>query len=174
MSPLQGVRHAAAYGIGVAAQCGGDQYNAACAEAVPILVAMVTAADARSDENIDCTENAVSALGKIMRYRRNVAVDQLVPQWLQWLPLTNNPDEGAAVYGYLCELVEQGHPAVAANLAHVAAILAYAADTQGVEEDNLNPRVKGLLKQIATHHPAAFANMAPELAHKVQAIVSTA
>jgi hypothetical protein len=161
--------------MGIAAQFGGEQYTAACAEALPILVAMVTAADARTDENIDCTENAVSAVGKILRHRPaavGAAKDQLIGQWLLWLPLTSNPDEGGAVYGYLCELAEQGHAAVASSLAHVAAVLAYAADTEGVEEDNLNPRVKGLLRQLAQHQPAAFVSMAPDLAQKVQRIMA--
>ena len=60
---IQSVRHAAVYGIGVLAQVGGPNFAQALAESVPIIVTMIEKPEYRSEEHIDCTENAISAMG---------------------------------------------------------------------------------------------------------------
>lgn len=67
------------------------------------------------------------AAAKILAHiPEHVPAEALIPQWLSWLPITNNPDEGVHVYGYLCTLIENNHPAIAMNLPHVVRVLAYA------------------------------------------------
>lgn len=74
---------------------------------------------------------------------------------------------GAAVYGYLCQLIEANNSAALAHLAHVAHVLAVVVNTDMVAEDNLNARVTAILKQLAAHHPDAFAPLDPALQQKV-------
>ena len=65
------VRQAAAYGCGVMAQFGGNDYAEACAKAVPLLVAVIEHGEARSKENVNPTENCISAVTKICTYKKS-------------------------------------------------------------------------------------------------------
>ncbi len=67
----------------------------------------------REPENINPTENAISATTKILKFNASqVSLDQYLPMWLSWLPVYEDVDESPYVYGYLCDLVEANHPAV--------------------------------------------------------------
>ena len=74
--PSAEVRQAAAYGFGVMGMNGGPVYARACAEALPALFTLITAADSRLVENNTATENAVSAVTKIFKYN-NSCVDNI-------------------------------------------------------------------------------------------------
>lgn len=74
--PSAEVRQAAAYGFGVMGMNGGPVYARACAEALPALFAMISAADSRAVENNTATENAVSAVTKIFKYN-NSCIDNI-------------------------------------------------------------------------------------------------
>ena len=59
-------------------------------------------------ENIDATENAISAVTKVCKYNHgNIAVDDIIPVWLSWLPIIEDKEEAPHVYGYLCDLIER-------------------------------------------------------------------
>ena len=101
------VRQAAAYGCGVMAQFGGNGYAAACAEAVPLLAQVITHPDARLKVNVNSTENCISAVTKICKYNQSmINVNDVIPNWLSWLPVTEDHEEAPHVYGYLCDLIE--------------------------------------------------------------------
>ncbi|CAK6979970.1 importin-5 [Scomber scombrus] len=63
------VRQAASYGVSVMAQYGGESYRPFCTEAIPLLVTVIQSPDSRSKENVNATENCISAVGKVMRFR---------------------------------------------------------------------------------------------------------
>lgn len=76
------VRQVAAYGCGVLGQFGGDGFAQACAEAVPRLVEVINAPESRIPENINPTENAISAVTKILKYNKKaINVDEILPHW---------------------------------------------------------------------------------------------
>ena len=105
--PTSEVRQAAAYGCGVMAQFGGTEYATACAEAVPLLAQVITHQDARLKINVNSTENCISAVTKICKYNSTmVNVNEIIPNWLTWLPVTEDHEEAPHVYGYLCDLLE--------------------------------------------------------------------
>lgn len=111
--PAPEVRQAAAYGWGVIGQMGGEQYADACVAALEPLFAIINAPNARDDELIYVTENAVSAVAKICKYNSSkVPVDNVIPMWFNALPITHDEQEAAPVYAYLLELLEANHPAV--------------------------------------------------------------
>lgn len=62
------VRQAAMYGCGIIAQHGGEQFSQTCSLLMPILVEAVIATNAREPENVTVTENAISAIAKILKY----------------------------------------------------------------------------------------------------------
>lgn len=89
------------------AQFGGGEYAPACAKALPLLAQVITNGESREKSNIASTENCVSAVSKICKYNNSmVNVNEVIPNWLTWLPVTEDHEEAPHVYGYLCELME--------------------------------------------------------------------
>jgi hypothetical protein len=126
------VRQAAAYGFGVMGMYGGNVYAQACTEAIPYLAKMIAQPDARKTEtNTTATENAVSAVAKILKYNSSmVDTNQILPAFIGWLPISEDDDECPHVYNYFCDLIEANNPVVVgenhANLPHLIKIIAEA------------------------------------------------
>ena len=58
-------------------------------------------------ENICPTENAISAVSKILKNNNSqINVNEVLPTWLSWLPTSEDVDEAPFIYGYLADLVE--------------------------------------------------------------------
>ena len=105
------VRQAAAYGCGVMAQFGGNDYAEACSKAVPLLVSVIEHAESRSKENVNPTENCISAVTKICKHNAtHFDANTIIPKWMSWLPVTEDQEEAPHVYGYLCDLIEGYEP----------------------------------------------------------------
>merc|ERR1712223_1170017 len=66
--PQAEVRQAAAYGCGVMGKHGGPGYASICAQAIPKLVEIIQSPNSREPENINPTENAISAVTKILKW----------------------------------------------------------------------------------------------------------
>ncbi|KAL9057872.1 MAG: hypothetical protein Q9162_002102 [Coniocarpon cinnabarinum] len=106
-------RQAACYGVGVAAQFGGNDtpwasYAASC---LPLLFAACDSPAARSEEHIYATENACAAIAKVLMHcpKLGVSIDNLpsiAEAWLDTLPVTNDDEAAPWAYGYLSELVD--------------------------------------------------------------------
>lgn len=48
-----------------------------------------------------------------MKYNASaINLDEIIPVWMNWLPVVEDSDEAPHVYGYLCELIEQHHVGV--------------------------------------------------------------
>ena len=76
------VRQAAAYGCGVMGQFGGPGFAQWCKEAIPRLVQVIQAPDSREQENVNPTENAISAVTKILKWNQGaINVDEVLPVW---------------------------------------------------------------------------------------------
>lgn len=76
------VRQAAAYGCGVLGQFGGPHYAAVCATAMPELIKIIVSPVAREPENVNPTENAISAATKILKWNSSqIDVDEALPHW---------------------------------------------------------------------------------------------
>lgn len=106
------VRQAAAYGIGLAGALGGEQYAVACARAIPLLFSIVNQADARSEDNVLATENAVSAIGKICHFNSSqFDVNQVLPAWVEALPIVEDEEEiNGHTYIFLSDLIDRCVP----------------------------------------------------------------
>lgn len=77
------VRQAAIYGCGILAQCGGEQFAQTCSIVMPMLLETIVATDSRDPENMTVTENAISAVAKIMKYNSSAIAnqDEIVRVW---------------------------------------------------------------------------------------------
>ncbi|XP_014214927.1 importin-5 [Copidosoma floridanum] len=151
------VRQAAAYGCGVLAQFGGEAFAQACAQALPRLLEVINEPDSRSIEKVNPTENAISAVTKILKYNsKAINVDEILPHWLSWLPVVEDDDEAPHVYGYLCDLIETNNPIVLgpnnSNLQKLISIFAEAFSKDVIPSDSeVLPRILGIIRQVQSN-----------------------
>eukprot|EP00040_Diaphanoeca_grandis_P033046 m.201493 g.201493 ORF g.201493 m.201493 type:complete len:1122 (-) comp32797_c1_seq1:134-3499(-) len=107
------VAQAAAYGLGVMAMHGGPNYAPVCKEALTNLMAVVNDKKARTFGHIGATENALSAIIKIIRMPEvGVSLEESLPGILKLLPITEDDDEAEYVYTFLCDLLQQRNPVI--------------------------------------------------------------
>lgn len=104
------LRQASLYGIGVFAKetkQNFENYSNSCLES--IFKAINIASD-NYDEN-DWTlarENAIAALGKIIKYQRynkSININQICPKWLSYLPINKDKSEIEEQHQLLCDIV---------------------------------------------------------------------
>ncbi|KAL8189967.1 UNVERIFIED_CONTAM: Importin-5 [Gekko kuhli] len=211
------VRQAAAYGIGVMAQFGGDNYRPFCTvpgvhrkkgdhqwhptdprreamenehsltadevlrhfkvqescelsseqvrrqqekyrlnKALPLLVRVIQSTDAKTKENINATENCISAVGKIMKFKPDcINVEEVLPHWLSWLPLHEDKEEAIHTFNYLCDLIESNNPIVLgpnnSNLPKIFSIIADGEINEAIKhEDPCTKRLANVIRQVQT------------------------
>ncbi|PHT94025.1 hypothetical protein T459_01907 [Capsicum annuum] len=102
------VRQAAVYGLGVCAEYGGSVFKPLVGEALSRLNIVIRHPNALQPENVMAYDNAVSALGKICQFHRD-SIDsaQVVPAWLNCLPIKGDLIEAKVVHDQLCSMVER-------------------------------------------------------------------
>lgn len=71
-SPHAELRQASAYGFGVLAKHGGDSFASILAENIPNMVAIIQDSNSRLAENVNATENAISAITKIIQFNNTM------------------------------------------------------------------------------------------------------
>lgn len=116
------VRQAAVYGIGACAQFGGDYFKPYATsiyifnlnlliliECIQQLVAAIQRKDAKEENHLPATCNAVSALYKIAKFQPNaegVSQEQLLTIWLNSLPVGGDSVEARIVHGNLVDFIQ--------------------------------------------------------------------
>lgn len=70
---------------------------------------MIQSPDARSEENVNATENAISAVAKILQFNSSKVgnVNEALSHWFNWLPVYEDEEELPHVYGFLMLLLER-------------------------------------------------------------------
>uniref|UniRef100_A0AC35TWV0 TOG domain-containing protein n=1 Tax=Rhabditophanes sp. KR3021 TaxID=114890 RepID=A0AC35TWV0_9BILA len=153
------IRQAAAYGFGVMGTKGGVGFAEACRNALPRLVECINRPDARStEESIAATENAISAVAKIMKCNSSlINVEEVIPIFMSWLPIWEDEEESPFVYGYLCDLIEANNVQVIGenhgNLPQIVNIIteAFVRGAFGTanEAEETKQRLLNILKSLA-------------------------
>ncbi|KAK0610440.1 armadillo-type protein [Bombardia bombarda] len=154
--PSPAIRQAAAYGIGVAAHRGGSAWAAFLGRALENLFAIMQVPDARNEENIYATENACAAIAKILHYNASAIqpVDQIIAQWIEYLPVTNDEEAAPYAYLYLTELIKNQYPVVVAQAAKVFVFVAQALEADaltGLTAGRVVAATKSLLEATNTN-----------------------
>ncbi|KAL5476110.1 hypothetical protein EMCRGX_G026016 [Ephydatia muelleri] len=152
------VRQAACYGIGIMAQCCAKVFSRTCIDALPFLTATIQSPNAREDSAAtNATENAISAVAKICKYLESQApLDNILPMWLSWLPVTEDKEEAPHIYSYLCDLIESNNSAIlGANNNNIPRILAIIGEVCAEEVLMGNEQVLMKLLSIARHVQAS-------------------
>lgn len=120
-SPIASIRQAAAYGVGVAAQHAPVAYHDFILAALEPLFKVTQIPEARSEENINATENASSAIAKILHgFSANIPnSDSVINSWIKTLPITQDSEAAPYAYRFLSELIEAGHSSVASQIPEI-------------------------------------------------------
>ncbi|KAI0219051.1 importin subunit beta-3 [Massospora cicadina] len=134
LDPSPSVRQAVAYG------------------ALEQLVLLVTHPEARTSDNNIATDNAVSAISKILEHSPSSVsdFDHAVLVWLNALPVKNDPEEVPEVYRFLLSLFDARHPHLVgspAALSRLATLLAQAI-IDGLLDEAIKPGVYATLRKV--------------------------
>ncbi|KAL9994870.1 putative armadillo-like helical, importin beta family [Helianthus debilis subsp. tardiflorus] len=99
---------AAVYRVGMCVEYGGVAFRPYVGEALSRLDAVIRRPDALHPDNVMAYDNVVSALGKIWQvHRDSINVAQIVPAWLNCLPIKGDLIEAKAMLDQLCSMVER-------------------------------------------------------------------
>jgi len=136
------VRQAAAYGAGLMAMNGGLGYAQACASCIPLLIQVISDADSRGVENLQATENAISAVTKILKHNSSsVSVNEILPTWFSWFPVYDDSEETPYTYGYLCDCVESNNEIILGvnhcNIPRIIQVIIDCFIRDGIDMENL-------------------------------------
>ncbi|RSL65738.1 hypothetical protein CEP53_003574 [Fusarium sp. AF-6] len=149
--PSAAIRQAAAYGIGVAAHRGGAPWAQFLGGSVPFLFQVTQVVDARNEDNVYATENACAAIAKILHYNASTVgdVQNVITQWVETLPVTNDEEAAPYAYAYLAELIDQQHPAVMNQAGKIFVFIAQALEAETLVGQTAN-RVAVATKALLT------------------------
>lgn len=102
-------RQAAAYGVGVAAQKGGEAWSEFVAACMPTLFQVCQRPDARTDEHVFAAENACASIAKVLHFNASKVQNpqDVVTAWLETLPIVNDEEAAPYAYSFLAQLIDQ-------------------------------------------------------------------
>ncbi|XP_056644461.1 importin-5 [Diorhabda sublineata] len=177
------VRQAAVYGWGVLAQFGGEQFAGELAKAITPLAEVINDPESKDSRNINATENAISAITKIMKYNNSqINLDEIIPLWFSWLPVIEDADEAPHIYGYMCDLIEQNNQHILgvnnSNIPRIIGIIAEAFFREVIEPTKPEGfRMVNIVRQVQsneTFFQSVVQSLAPELQQALHVALHTA
>ena len=152
-------RQAAVYGLGAAAQHCGPAFGAWVGPTLGVLQRVISAPGSREGDAAPATDNAISAVGKILEFQRAALTggpgqaEQVARAFLGCLPIRADLAEAHLVHEQLVRMVEAADPAVL-----------------GPNQQNA-PEVLRVLAQVGATMLSKEPLMKPELAERVSAIM---
>ncbi|KAE9601182.1 hypothetical protein Lal_00023750 [Lupinus albus] len=178
------VRQAAVYGLGVCAEFGGSVFKPLVGEALSRLNTVIQHPNALHGDNIMAYDNAVSALGKICQFHRD-SIDsaQLVPAWLNCLPIKGDLIEAKVVHEQLCSMVERSdRDVLGPNSQYLPKIVSVFAEVlcagKELATEQTAGRMINLLRQLQQTLPPAtlastWSSLQPQQQLALQSILSS-
>jgi len=153
------VRQAASYGVGVMAISAPQEFAQVIQEAIPRLEQAIIGPYGNQNgqrvvpqEELAPLDNCVSAICKILKHAPQLLGDQreqLLSTWLSWLPVTEDKEEAAHVYSFLCDLIESNDPMIlGSNNSNLPAVISLIADAAYGQSFEMCPEVAKRLVNI--------------------------
>jgi len=162
LDPFPAVRQAAAYGLGICAQYGGVVIKPYMPQILDILLKAINEPNARTEEMIPPTENAIASIGRIIQYQSDFLGDklpQLTDFWVNSLPIEVDTVEAKQVHQQLCHFIKHINTAVfgpnGKNLPKILDIFGKIVDT-----DLVTPETQNIIKDILS---SMYKQLAPEI-----------
>ncbi|KAH0997898.1 hypothetical protein GBA52_021762 [Prunus armeniaca] len=155
------VRQAAVYGLGVCSEFGGTVIKPLIGEALSRLNVVIQHPNAVQPENLMAYDNAVSALGKICQFHRDsIDAAQVIPAWLNCLPIKGDLIEAKVVHDQLCSMVERSdRELLGPNNQYLSKIVAVFAEVlcagKDLATEQTASRMINLLRQLQQTLPPA-------------------
>lgn len=102
-------RQAACYGAGVAAHKGGAPWAEFAGASLQELFQVTQRPNARTEDDVFATENACASIAKILHFNSSKVpnVQEMVPHWINTLPVVNDEEAAPYAYSFLAELIDQ-------------------------------------------------------------------
>ena len=102
-------RQAACYGVGIAAQKGGQAWSAFVIDSLPTLFAVCQISNAREDDHVFATENACASIAKILQNNSDKVpnLQEVIAAWIGTLPVVNDEEAAPYAYMFLAQLIDQ-------------------------------------------------------------------
>ncbi|KAL9233010.1 hypothetical protein vseg_008055 [Gypsophila vaccaria] len=177
------VRQAAVYGLGVCAELGGSVFKPLVGESLSRLNAVIRHPNAAHPENVMACDNAISALGKICQFHRDsIDAAQIVPMWLNSLPIKGDLIEAKVVHEQLCSMVERSDgDLLGPNNQYLPKIVAVFAEIlcagKDLATEQTASRMINLLRQLQQTLPpatlaATWSSLQPQQQLALQSILS--
>ncbi|KAK4780624.1 hypothetical protein SAY87_016730 [Trapa incisa] len=178
------VRQAAVYGLGVCAEFGGCVFKPLVGEALSRLNVVIGDPNALQSDNVMAYDNAISALGKICQFHRDsINSSQVVPAWLNRLPIKGDLIEAKVVHEMLCSMVERSdRELLGPNNQYLPKIVAVFAEVlcagKDLATEHTTARMVNLLRQLQQTLPPAtlastWSSLQPQLQLVLQSILSS-
>jgi len=188
-----GLRQAAVYGVGVCSNSArvnvpeGQEdnfFSPSAAEACARLIDVIKAPNSRANEEVAYpTENAISAVGKIIKNHANkIKVDEVIPFWISQLPLVVDEAEATACHKLLLDLIQSNSMLVMGEgmcrLPHILSIIGRIVDTSSsLAGESTLAAIKALLAQLQSTMPqqqlaALFSGLSPECQKNIAAFMA--
>ncbi|KAG9777003.1 ARM repeat-containing protein, partial [Aureobasidium melanogenum] len=144
-------RQAAAYGVGIAAQKGGEQWSDFVAASLETLFQITRVPNARGEDEVFATENACAAIAKILHYNSSKVPNpqQVVEQWLDTLPVVNDEEAAPYAYSFVAQLIDQQNPAVFAKAQQVFHHIALALEAETIQGQTAKKVVESAKQMVA-------------------------
>ena len=178
------VRQAAAFGVGICAQVGGEAFMSSAGSAVVHdLEKVIRDPNARSEVAVQASDNAVSALLKVMEYQPACLGDNAMSYGrliLEYLPAEADTDEAKLMHATLVRFVQAGDARIlgenVANLPRILFVLLSVLGTELLEESATRPAVD-VIKGLESKYPVevlqrAIALLPDELKQKMQMVLA--
>jgi len=160
VDPTPEVRQAACYGLGVCAQQGAEKFKPYTRKVLELLVSVIKHPLSREEDNAPPTENAISSVGKIIRYQDSQLgndVPELLNIWISWLPLEVDDIEARAVHSHLFTFITSNHPHIFgkdfANLPKILSIFAFLLQKDNPPLVNDKGVIVSIIKQMQQQMP---------------------
>ena len=175
--PVSANRQAAAYGAGVAAQKGGEQWAEFAAATLPLLFEACRLPQARDEEHVYATENACTSIAKVLHFSPSKVsnMQEVIQLWVDTLPVKNDEEAAPYAYSYLVQLVDQQNPAVTSQPAKVFKFMAEALEAETIQGQTANRVVeagKKLVMSTGVDAAQLLASLPPETQKIVTAYFS--
>lgn len=151
------LRQACVYGLGVCGLNAGDAFAPYLADAIRVLSWVVQQPNSREEAAIPPTENAISALLKIINGQSTrINQAEILPLWLSYLPILEDEIEGSYCYEHLCKFLESGNPHIIgpqySHMPHIIKVFSQVCNTYLVNPDT-NIRIGTVLHNMQPHLP---------------------
>ncbi|KAL9615493.1 MAG: hypothetical protein Q9167_000006 [Letrouitia subvulpina] len=167
-------RQAACYGVGIAAQKGGPAWSTFTSESLQALFEACQLPHAREEDHVFATENACASIAKILKAPSSKVTNspEIIPHWINTLPVVNDEEAAPYAYMYLAELIDQMNPAViaAADKVFISIALALEAETlQGQTAQRAAASAKKLVQATGIDADRILNNLSPETQQIIRA-----